>query len=59
MIGLPPVDAGAVKLTCAEAFPGVALTAVGAPGTVRGVTALDALDATLLPAALVARTVKV
>ena len=54
MIGLPPVDAGAVKLTAAEAFPGVALTAVGAPGTVRGVTGLDGSDAMLLPAALVA-----
>src|SRR5258706_9821 len=39
--------------------PSVALTPVGTPGTVAGVTALDAEDGTLLPAAFVATTVNV
>jgi hypothetical protein len=34
VITLPPLLAGAVKATLAEAFPAVALTPVGAPGTV-------------------------
>jgi hypothetical protein len=29
---LPPLKVGEVKLTVAWAFPGVAITAVGAPG---------------------------
>ena len=39
--------------------PGVAARLVGAAGVVRGVTALDALDALLVPAAFVAVTVNV
>ena len=39
--------------------PGVAARLVGAPGVVRGVTELDALDALLVPAAFVAVTVNV
>ena len=38
-------------------LPAVAVTAVGAPGTVNGVTAALAVDATEDPAALVAVTV--
>ena len=59
MIGLPPLDAGALKVTVADALPAVALTPVGAPGTVyaTGVTALDALDAGPVPTTFVAVTV--
>ena len=62
VIGLPPFEAGAVQETEAEALPAVAVTAVGAPGTVAGatgVTLLDGAEAALLPTALVATTVKV
>ena len=41
MIALPPLLTGAVKLTLAEALPPVAVTAVGAPGTVAGVTLFE------------------
>ena len=62
MIGLPPSDAGAVQDTTARALPGFAVTAVGLPGTVAGaagVTLLLGSDAGLVPALLVAVTVKV
>ncbi len=60
MIVAPPLEAGADQETtlCALALP-VAVTLVGAPGTVLGVAALDALDALLVPATFVAVTVKV
>jgi hypothetical protein len=54
-----PFDAGAVKLTWALVLPGDALTPVGAPGTVYGVTEFEAPDARLSPTAFVAVTVKV
>jgi hypothetical protein len=57
-MALPPLP-GAVKATVACALPGVAVTAVGAPGTVAGVTLFDAADGALEPAALVATTVNV
>ena len=38
VIALPPFDAGAVKVMVACIFPATADTAVGAPGTVAGVT---------------------
>ena len=56
---LPPVEAGAVNATLAWALPAVATGLVGAPGTVTGVTAADAAEATEFPAALVATTEKV
>jgi hypothetical protein len=62
MMGLPPSDAGTVKLTVAWAFPAIAVTPVGAPGTVAdptGVTLLDGLDAGPVPIAFVAFTVLV
>jgi hypothetical protein len=59
VIGLPPFVAGAVQNTVALAFPATALTPVGAPGTVTGVTEFDAADAGPLPTELVAVTVKV
>ena len=59
MIALPPLLLGAVKLTVACALPRVAVTPVGAPGTVAGVTALDGDEAAPAPTALLAVTVKV
>ena len=52
-----PSLTGAVNVIVAEPFPETAVTPVGAPGTVAGVTALLGLDATLVPTALVAVTV--
>jgi hypothetical protein len=59
VIADPPLFVGAVKLTLAEPFPRTPVTAVGAPGTVAGVTAADATDSAPLPTALVACTVNV
>jgi len=58
-MGLPPFEAGGVKLTVAWALPAVAVPIVGAPGTVAGVTLLEGLEAGPVPIALVAFTVKV
>src|SRR5207245_2310229 len=61
-MALPPSLAGAVQETVAEALPALAVTAVGAPGTVAGapgVPRLEGAEAALLPTALVATTVKV
>jgi hypothetical protein len=61
----PPLLEGAMKLTVALAFAAVALTPVGAPGTVAGVTAgagvtlFDVAEAALVPALFVAVTVNV
>jgi len=55
----PPLSVGAVHDTTAWRSPAVALTAVGAPGTVIGVTGSEAVEVTESPAALVAVTVKV
>ena len=54
-----PLLGGAVKLTLALAFPKVALTFCGAPGTPAGVTLFEAADAGPVPMPLVAVTVKV
>ena len=51
--------AGAVQLTLSEPLAAVAATAVGAPGTVRGVTELDAAELLPVPSPLRAVTVKV
>jgi hypothetical protein len=59
VITLPPVLDGATKATLAVVLPAVATTLVGAPGTVAGVTAADAAEATELPTPLVATTVNV
>ena len=59
VITMPPVEAGAVNATLAWALPAVATGLVGAPGTVLGVTAADAAEATEFPAVLVATTVNV
>jgi hypothetical protein len=56
---LPPFDAGGVKLTVALALWPVAVTLVGASGTVPGFTRLEGLDAgPVFPLSLVAVTVK-
>jgi hypothetical protein len=59
VIDLPPLLTGAVHETAAEALPGVADTDVGTPGAVAGVTAELGADGALVPAPLVAVTVKV
>jgi hypothetical protein len=59
VIGEPPSLAGGVHDTPTWVFPGTTATAVGAPGTVRGVTAALATDTADVPAALVAVTVNV
>src|SRR5919204_127431 len=58
-MGLPPSASGAVQVTVALALPAVAVPMVGAPGTVNGTTLLEASEAALLPAALVATTLNV
>jgi hypothetical protein len=59
MIAEPPLLAGGVKVTAACALPPVAVPIVGAPGTVAGVTLLEAADAGPVPTAFAAVTVKV
>jgi hypothetical protein len=59
VIAEPPVLAGGVQVAEADALAAVAVPMVGASGTVAGVTELDAADAAPMPAALMARTVKV
>jgi len=56
---VPPLAAGALKLTMAWVSPPVADTPVGAPGTILGVTLEDAADAALVPRPLVTVTVNV
>ena len=58
VIAEPPLLAGAVKVTVACALPAVAVPIVGAPGTVAGVTVLDADDEGPVPTALVAVTLQ-
>lgn len=60
MIAEPPLLEGAVNVTeTVVLLVAVAGPIVGAPGTVAGVTLLDAAEAALLPAAFVANTVQV
>jgi hypothetical protein len=56
---LEPSSPAAVHETVAEALPAVAVTPVGASGTVEGVTVGDGADVAPGPSALVAVTVKV
>ena len=55
----PPFEDGAVNVTEAWAFPGVAVPMVGASGVVEGVTAADAAEAGPVPLGFVAVTVNV
>ena len=57
VMGLPPFEAGALKLTFAWALPGVTLTTVGAPGTPVGVMLLDGCEAGPAPTPFTAVTV--
>jgi hypothetical protein len=57
VMGLPPFEAGAWKLTFAWALPGVTLTTVGEPGTPAGVMLLEGVEAGPVPIALAAVTV--
>ena len=60
VIAVPPVSAGVVHTITEEPFVfDVAVTPVGAPGTVAGMAAGDAVDAAELPAALMATTLNV
>ena len=59
VIAAPPLLAGAVKATVACPIPAIAGPIVGAPGTVAGVTAAEAVDAGPVPIAFVAVTLKV
>src|SRR5947209_1930698 len=44
VLGVLPLERGAVQLTVAEALPSVAVTLVGAFGTVAGVTGLEGAE---------------
>jgi hypothetical protein len=59
VIALPPVLEGALQVIDAEALEPVAAPIVGAPGTVAGVTAFEALEKEPVPTTLMAATVKV
>jgi hypothetical protein len=59
VIVAPPSDEGAEKVRVAVPSPGCTLERAGAPGTVRGVTLLDAAEADPLPAMFLAVTVQV
>ena len=56
---LPPLDDGADQDTVAEESPNTPDTPVGAPGTVAGTTAPEAVDVEPAPALFVAVTVNV
>ena len=56
-MGSPPFG-GAVQLIVAEEFPPVAVTLVGGPGRVPGVTTLDSFEFCPVPTELVAATEK-
>jgi hypothetical protein len=58
MMGLP-FEIAAVKLIVVCRLPATAVTAVGAPDTVPGITPLDGLEFGPVPAALIAATTKV
>ena len=55
----PPLKLGGRNDTTAEALYGVAARMIGALGTERGTTVLDALEAAPVPTTLVATAVKV
>ena len=59
VIADPPSDVGALHVRITWVSPGVVITFVGAPGTVRGVMAEDGEDAGDSPAIFIAATVKV
>jgi hypothetical protein len=58
-MGIPPSDKGALHVTVANPLFSVAVTAVGLPGTVDGVTGLEEPELGPLPSASIAVTAKV
>ena len=54
----PPLLEGGLKAMVTEALPGVAEVMEGAPGTASGVTGLELVEGVLLPAELMAETLK-
>ena len=58
MITEPPFDTGATHETTACEFPTVAVTEVGAPGVVAGVTADEFVEPVPVPTAFIANTLK-
>ena len=59
MMAEPPLLLGALNVIVASPLPRTALTLVGAPGTVAGVTLFEADEADPVPTAFVAVTVNV
>ena len=59
VIALPPLDPGAVQLTCEEALPVVPDTLVGDPGGPAGVTLAEAVETFEFPYEFVAMAVNV
>jgi hypothetical protein len=59
VIALPPVELGALQFNITVWFEAVAERLSGAEGTVRGVTALEAVDAEPVPAEFIALTLNV
>jgi hypothetical protein len=59
VIALPPLDPGAVQLTCEEALPAVPETLVGDPGGPAGVTLDEAAETFEVPYEFVAVAVNV
>jgi hypothetical protein len=59
VIALPPLDPGAVQLTCEEALPAVPETLVGEPGGPAGVTLAEAAETFEVPYEFVAVAVNV
>ena len=55
----PPLKEGGDQVTIADVFPGVASTAVGAPGTVAGVIDKEGAEDRESPRLFLATTVKV
>ena len=59
MITEPPLDEGAVQVITYCLSPAIAITPVGALGTVAGVTVFEGVEAGPVPAAFAAVTMKV
>ena len=58
-IGLFPVPAGAIHVTVAELLPRTAVTDVGTPGNVAGITDVDDTESAPVPTAFTAATLNV
>jgi hypothetical protein len=58
-MSVPPLNEGGDQVTTTDLFPGMVSTAVGAPGSVAGVTEEEAADDGESPRLFLATTVKV